>query len=263
MAVIMKKKHKSYIKSILNGMPFGKVVMNWYRKHFTSIYKSRFVADQAGIKYELNEEAGLMDIDIRFERQKNGGSFEFPDMIATNKAIGINFINESVNRVINIGSGVGTFENINASLYPNVQFLASEMDEKCTEWTKSNRPYPNVKYNTNSIEAILNNEPKFDLAVCVDVIEHVKDYKSFLDEFSQLSDKAVITTPNRDRHYTSMYRPKYKYHVQEFNAGELFFILKMYYKKVVLYSAPDVLDTKLIEVGLYSTYNKLFAYCER
>ena len=192
-----------------------------------------------------------------------GGNFEQPDTIATNRAIGLKFLTGDIKRVVNIGSGVGTFENVNSKEHLDVEFLASEMDIKSTEWVKENRQFPNVRYCADSMTAILMENPKFDLAVTIDVIEHVADYKSFLDEFVLLADKAVIVTPNRDRDFTQIKKPSYKYHVQEFNAGELYFILRMYYRKVELYSAPDIYKTDLVPVGLYSTYHKLFAYCER
>ena len=258
-----KREYKKSIKAFLEKTPFGNWLVNCYRKRWTTIYRSKFIPNQSGVFYEMNEEAGLMDIDIRFKRLSHGEPFEFPDMIAANKAIGLNFLTEDIHNVINIGSGVGTFENINAPLYPQTNFLASEMDINCTEWVRNNRPFANVEYSTESIGDILQHKGKFDLALSVDVIEHVKNYKEFLEEFSQLADRAVLTTPNRDRHVKQMKKPSYEYHVQEFNAGELYFILKMYYKRVVLFSAPDVLGTHLVKVGLYSTYNKLFAYCER
>ena len=118
---------------------------------------------------------------------------------------------------------------------------------------------PNVEYCTSSMDELKGR--KFDLAVTVDVLEHVKEYKQFLEEFSKLSDYAVISTPNRDRSITELSKPTYEYHVQEFNAGELYFILKMFYKDVQLYSFPDPYKEDLVKVGLYSSYYKLVAVC--
>ena len=211
----------------------------------------------------MNDEKGLANIELKRDRMSTGGPFELPYMIVTNKTIGQHFLTPDIHRVVNIGSGAGTFEWINAPLNPCIQFLAVEMDEKTTEWTKENRPLNNVQYSAKCMKDILKEETKFDLAVTIDVIEHVADYKSFLEDFCQLADKAVIATPNRDRHYTEIRKPHYEYHVQEFDAGELYFILKMFYRKVELYSAKDDYDPHLFPVGLYSSYGKLFAYCER
>lgn len=250
---------RSFIKKLYYTIPVKKnVLRDLYNRHLHGIYRLRTVPSKAGLKYNLNDEIGLMDINSRLD-----GVFEYPDMIVTNQSIGRYFLTSDMRRVINIGSGVGTFEQQNASGHPEIDFLACEMDATSTSWAEENRKHPNVRYSIESMATILKKEPKFDLAVTVDVIEHVKDYKSFLDDFVKLSDKAVVATPNRDRSFTQIKRPKYEFHVQEFNAGELYFILKMYYRKVELYSAPDIMKTDLIPVGFYSTYDKLFAYCER
>ena len=230
----------------------------------SSIYNSNLIS-QCGYKYKGNEnELGCGNIEIKLERVKNGGVFEWEDMINCNKVIGMNFLN-GVKNIVNIGSGVGTFEYYNAKIYPNINFLASEMDQSSTRWVIENRNIQNVTYCDYSIEEILEKYPqKFDLAISIDVIEHIKDYKSFLDKFVQLSDYAIIATPNRDRYYKKeeIVAPPYKYHTQEFDAGELYFILKMYYKDVKLYSLPDPLKTEIVEVGICSSYEKLIAVCK-
>ena len=122
----------------------------------------------------------------------------------------------------------------------------------------------NVEYCTDDIPSLLNKHGKFDVAVTIDVIEHIQDYKSFLDEFVKLADKAIISTPNRDKdcEIEKLVKPSYSYHPYEFNSGELYFILKMYYKSVKLYSHPNPASEELVEVGIYSTYEKLIAVCE-
>lgn len=250
-------------KKLLGYFPYGNQLVSYLKWKIKGIYKCRHIPTKAGVFYETNPEIGTINIEVKMQRVASGGIFEHLDMIATNKAIGQRFLTSDIHRVVNIGSGVGTFENVNALQFPDIQFLASEMDVKSTKWTIANRSFPNVRYCTDTMTTILNAEAKFDLAVTIDVIEHVADYKSFLDEFALLADKAVIATPNRDRNCDEMRKPRYKYHVQEFNAGELYFILKMYYRRVELFSAPNIFETDLIPVGLYSSYEKLFAYCEK
>lgn len=232
------------------------------RTKTVKLYNDKTVSSE-GILYEFNNETGIINIDIKLERVKNGGCFEWEDMIVCNQTLGKHFISTDIKSIINIGSGVGTFEAQNAPAYPNVTFYASEMDEKSTQWAKENRMFSNVKYCSDSMTKLLSEEMKYDMAICIDVIEHVKDYKKFLDEFSQLANKAIISTPNRDRSVEAIYKPPYEHHVQEFNAGELFFILKMYYSDVKLYSMPNVLETNIVEVGLYSQYDKLIAVCTK
>lgn len=216
-----------------------------------------------GIKYIGNPELGINSLGYRLAEVARGEPFEYEDMKVANKAIACHFI-RNAKKVVNIGSGVGTFEYYNAPNYKNVKFVASEFGEGILDWVKQYRQLDNVEYCESNFEELIEKYGKFDLAVSVDVIEHVADYKSFLDGFSKLADRAVISTPNRDRFsdLSQIVRPPYNMHVYEFNAGELYFILKMYYKKVVLYTLPDLYDTNMCEVGLYTTCNKLFAYCE-
>ena len=223
------------------------------------IYNKKLIHDINGIDYIGNQEYGLLDLDARLEQEE----FEWQDMIATNIAIGEIFL-KNVKTVVNIGCGVGTFEHHNAPKFTQIHFVASEFSATSLEWAKSNRNMPNVDYCSLPMDDILQKYGKFDIAVSIDVIEHISNYKAFLDDFVKLASKAVITTPNRDRCYKKIYleRPPSGKHVLEFNAGEFYFILKMYYKKVTLFSHKDPYDTELIRVGIYSCRDKLIALCE-
>lgn len=225
----------------------------------TTLYRKELIPFE-GLVYIGNGETGVFDANERYAQKE----FEFKDMLAINKAIGTAFL-DTASSVVNIGSGVGTFEKQNAQLFPNTTFIASEFDAASLEWAKTHRPFSNVTYCSDTMDTLLHKYGKFDLAVSIDVIEHVAAYKEFLDMYSQLSDKAVISTPNRDRYADkeSLVKPPYDRHAFEWNAGELYFILKMYYNKVTLYAQKSPLDIELIEVGIYTSYPKLIAYCEK
>lgn len=257
----MIKKIRRIGRLVVECMPNGKKMAEYLRWRLFSIYKNRLIPKE-GVFYKENTETGLIDID---ERNRTDSHFELPGMIVTNQIIGDKFLTKHVRSVVNIGSGVATFESLHAKNHPDVQFLACEMDQSSTEWAKANRPFPNVTYCTAGMAELLKKlgGAKYDLAITVDVIEHVADYKAFLDEFSQLADRAVISTPNRDMDIALSHGPLYKAHVQEFNAGEMYFILKMYYSKVKLFSAPDPMKPEVIPVGLYSSHEKIYAYCEK
>ena len=57
-----------------------------------------------------------------------------------------------------------------------------------------------------------------------------------------MSPKAIITTPNKDKslEHALASPPIYYQHVREWDAGEFYWILKMFYKRVELYAMPDV-----------------------
>ena len=250
----MKKYIKRIVKSIL-GMPDYSIL--------DTLPLINYRMDEHGIEYKPRAERDTFNIEIKLERVSQGGVFEWPDMIAENSVIGKYFIQDA-KTVVDIGSGVATFENIHANNFPNVEFTASDYDIKSITWCKENRPFRNVTYVTSSIEELLSQHGKYDLAITVDVIEHLEDYKSFLDSFSKISDRAVITTPNRERWNTleQITTPPYEYHVREFNSGELYFILKMFYKSVQLYAMPSPTADTIEPIGIYSKMTPLIAYCE-
>lgn len=63
----------------------------------------------------------------------------------------------------------------------------------------------------------------FDVATCVDVLEHVPDYVAFLQEMVRVSSRVVfVSTPNRRPEYTRPNgRPKNYWHLREWSFQEL------------------------------------------
>lgn len=225
-----------------------------------NIYEKSLIPKE-GIIYKENPETGIINIDIKLERVNNGGVFEWEDMIVCNRIIGDCFIKKDVKSIINIGSGVGTFEFYNAPKHADVTFTACEMDVKSTEWARNHRAMPNVDYCISDMASL--QPAKYDMAISIDVLEHVKDYPRFLRDFSKLSDYAIISTPNRDRSVSEIKRPSYVHHVREFNSGELYYVLKTFYEEVRIYSLRDRDgDEGIVEIGLYSVYDKLIAECK-
>ncbi len=214
-----------------------------------------------GNEYKENEEFGGKNLSIKIERKSKGGHFEWPNMIALNQAISC-FVKDA-KTVVNIGSGTGTFEWFAASKFKNTKFIASELDEECTRWCRENRQLKNIEYVSMSMQEISKKYGEFDLAIAVDVIEHVKDYKKFLTEFSILSNRAVITTPNKARDFESLIAspPKYYQHVREWTAGEFYWVLKMFYSVVELYSMPNPFIAELKKIGILSNMTPLIALC--
>lgn len=199
-----------------------------------SVYISK--VPELGIKYIERSEIGPKNLEIKMKRKKEGGPFEWPNIVALNKAI-VDFVKDS-KLIANIGSGTGTFEWYASKKYPNSKFIASEFDLDCVKWCKTNRQRENITYTNQSIDELLKKYKKFDIVFCVEVIEHIYEYSNFLRDISKLSDKFVFTTPNKDRSVSSALTspPEYYQHVREWDAGEFYWILKCFFKKVKLYS---------------------------
>ena len=97
-------------------------------------------------------------------------------------------------------------------------------------------------------------EPNFfDIFVTIDNIEHIKDIRFFKGTFL-LTPRAIITTPNKNRDEQSAKAspPKYKPHVREWDSGEFYWILKIFFKDIKLYAMPDVYLPKYIPINIIS-----------
>jgi len=218
---------------------------------------------ERGIFYKENREVGSKNFSVKTDRVKNEGPFEWPNIVVLNKTVA-NFIN-SEKKVVNIGAGTGIFEWHASKNNPSTQFVASELDEECVGWCRKNRKRENIIYCSKTIKELLKMYNKFEIAVCIEVLEHVKDYGVFLKEFSELSDKAIITTPNKDRSYESSVSvsPSYQNHVREWDAGEFYWILKIFYSNVILYSMPNAFKPEIQKVGLLTRMTPIIAVCRK
>jgi 2-polyprenyl-3-methyl-5-hydroxy-6-metoxy-1,4-benzoquinol methylase len=72
----------------------------------------------------------------------------------------------------------------------------------------------------------------FDVVTCVDVIEHVEDYKKLIEEMLRVSKKGVfLSTPNRRPEYTNPDgTPKNYWHLREWSFEEFDEIIRKYGK---------------------------------
>jgi 2-polyprenyl-3-methyl-5-hydroxy-6-metoxy-1,4-benzoquinol methylase len=248
--------------SIMNNLIIKKLITK-VMKPFqgNSLYNNRI--PMAGLVYKENQEIGCKNLSEKMKRLENGGPFEWPNMVSLNKSLQ-EFIKDS-KRVVVIGSGTGTFEwyAANNDEYKDILFVTSEFDEECVQWCKDNRAMPNIEYTSLSISELITTYGKFDLAILVDVIEHIKDYAQFMQDFLTLADEAIITTPNKDRNLESSLSisPTYYQHVREWNAGEFFWIMRCFYSNVNLYAMPDIYTQGVDKIGLMSTMTPLIAHC--
>lgn len=82
----------------------------------------------------------------------------------------------------------------------------------------------------------------FDLIVCIEVIEHVKDYEAVFAGLKKFYDPArrsvfFISSPNRNSDRLGKEKPNNVHHVREWTAGEFYEILTKQFRTVVMYSA--------------------------
>jgi SAM-dependent methyltransferase len=133
-----------------------------------------------------------------------------------------NYVNDG-DRVLDVGMGIGYGMGVLSIKAREV--YAVDVDKKAVEYNKRRLlgRNPRVK------DLILYDGKKlpfgdnfFDVVTCIDVIEHVEDYDSFLDELLRVSKRAVvIATPNRRPEYTEPDgTPKNYWHLREWSQRE-------------------------------------------
>jgi 2-polyprenyl-3-methyl-5-hydroxy-6-metoxy-1,4-benzoquinol methylase len=223
---------------------------------------ARTRALEAAPGYRENPEVGSKNFSEKMARLERGEPFEWPNMLSLNQAAA-RFIGPA-RQIVNIGAGTGAFEWF-VSVDPSLDLVASEFDPDCVRWCRENRQRENIRYCSADMAVLRDEYGGFDLAVAVDVIEHVGDFGAFLGEFSHLADRAIITTPNRARTSANPVAgpPAYYQHVREWTAGEFYWVLRAFYSRVELHAMPDVHVPATQEVGLDTELTPLIAVCER
>jgi 2-polyprenyl-3-methyl-5-hydroxy-6-metoxy-1,4-benzoquinol methylase len=147
------------------------------------------------------------------------------------------------------------------------EIIAIEPDVITLEWAKSHRQKDNIKYLAKySYELGEEYNSYFDLITAVEVIEHVEDYYTLIQDCLRLlkdDGTLVMTTPNRLCGPNKRLRPKYKYHVREFSAGEMYFIFDMFFEKVNLYALQNSKDKNSIRpVNVHTLFTNVIVVCQ-
>jgi hypothetical protein len=207
--------------------------------------------------YVENPEAGGINLHEKKNRKENGGYFEWPNMVALNwactKLIG------NAETILEIGGGTGCF-TYEASAVTSCNIICADVDEEAIDWARKHRSRENIKYVSDHVTEAFG---LFDLVVAVDVIEHIEHFSDFIRICCHLADRAVLTTPNKQRDHgsDSAGPPAYYQHVREWSAGEFYWILKSFYKNVSLYAMPDVYVPEICPVDVKSKLTPLIAEC--
>lgn len=229
------------------------------RKKDKPLTSSSRYGDIPVLPYLENPEMGAINWEEKEKRVKEGRQFEWTNIIVLNQAV-VTLLGD-MKKIIEVGSGTGCFA-WHAAMDKTRHITASEMNVKAKEWAIRNRSAENIKYVSkwlNEFEA-----DSFNVVVAIEVIEHVKDYSSFLKELSRIAPKSIITTPNknRDKQSAKMSPPQYYCHVREWTAGEFYWVLKVFYNDVKLYSMPNIYLPYCVPINITSRMTPLIAVCE-
>lgn len=100
-------------------------------------------------------------------------------------------------KVLDVGCGNG---NISRHLgYLGYEVLGVDISDKSIELARSLNNLPNVQFEVKSAEELKAGEARFDAIICSEVLEHLHDPGSLLDElYELLNDEGIliVTVPN-------------------------------------------------------------------
>lgn len=223
-------------------------------------------------RYEERPEAGPTNLRTKLDRAAQGGPFEPFEIVLVNRAA-VELIGESCN-LLEVGCGTGMFASL-AARAPHRRVTASELEDETRNWAAEHRAAPNINYGRLSLAECATD--RFDLAVALEVIEHLADYPAFLADLSRVAPRALLSTPNKNRSALDSIAdtPAFSEHVREWTAGELYWVLRIFWDDVRLYTLPDLpgqvrrlqadpgYRPRPVACGILSTETVLLADCSR
>ncbi|MDD2240277.1 MAG: methyltransferase domain-containing protein [Kiritimatiellae bacterium] len=208
--------------------------------------------------YHEREEFGPSNLQVKLDRVKQGRPFENPDILALNQVVCS--LLESEKRIVEFGSGTGMFARM-ASEDPGRYIVASEFDQPTWQWCLDHiAPRSNVRFVNGPCTE---KDGPFDAVVAIEVIEHIADYRSFLEQCAGLAPRALFTTPNRrrDAKVFTAGPPPYPEHVREWTAGEFYWVLRCFWNEVRLYGMPNAFKPQCLLIDVNATASPLIADC--
>jgi len=206
--------------------------------------------------YRPNKPTGAYNFEAKMARLKQGEFFEWPNMVALNWTIAA--MAGQAKSIIEVGGGTGCFA-YEAAVDPHRKILCLEADEGARNWASQHRARPNITYDNKELKNIP--DMSFDLLVSIGVIEHIEDYNVFLEECSRVASRAILTSSNRFFVSNGLLSPQYPQHVQEWSAGEFYYVLKGYWNNVFLYSMPDPYIPLCTPCDINTTLSPVIAVC--
>lgn len=219
----------------------------------------------AGNYKENPEIKEFPDLDKVVERFKDTGKIKADNQKVIYEAISRNWcIGKSV---VDAGCGIGIGTNILAR--EAVGAYGIDINEQSVEFARQMFGGPKIKFDVANIcEEMPRPTATFDVVVCVEVIEHVKDFNAVLNGLKKFYNEKrrtvfFISSPNRNNEKIKNDQPRNKHHVREWTAGEFYEALTKHFKAVVMYSGTRLSDfTKPEEVDGGTTETPILAKCE-
>ena len=231
----VRKMDSSAIREKLHGRVVGTFsyrILIRRLAYYLNVYSIRLHTDL----YTERPEAGPQNIEVKHERVRQGGPFEPYSISVINRAA--TQLLGAEKSILEVGCGTGMFSYL-AAADARRALTASELDEKTLRWTMEHRQRPNIKYCSQPLAEF--GIDAFDIVVAVELVEHLADFSSFLQDLSCVAPAAIVTTPNKNRGPMESIAntPAYSEHVREWTSGEFYWVLRAFYSDVDMYTIPN------------------------
>ena len=140
--------------------------------------------------------------------------------------------------ILDVGCGYGFGTRRLAELNPDKKFVGIDFDKKAIDFAIKRNKLKNIKFYLMDATKLGFRKNYFDSVVSIENLEHVPDYKRYLEEINRVvKDEGILflTTPNLYRlgniHVAIMSRkPTNKFHVKEFGMKELKSLIEKRFK---------------------------------
>lgn len=173
-------------------------------------------------------------------------------------------------KIVDVGCGMGCGSNVmsqEADFVWGIDKNATSIRfaKEAFERVKNNIYYSaQVTFDNINIMEDTRDFLKFDLVVAIEIIEHIADYKKFLEILIKKFDKRkteyeatvyFLSTPNRNNRSIDDNHPKNAYHVREWTQEEYIEVLSEFFNEV------EILNAKGEPVGDKTDHSPILAKC--
>lgn len=185
--------------------------------------------------YQENQQVSIPMVDRLFNRWKTEGLV----MPEEQKIVYEKLVGTMTGQVVmDAGCGSGIGSNI---LSREARFVwGTDVCEDSIAFAHSMFARSSIKFDVIDLTNLPPREfARFHQILCIDVIEHIDDYRAALNNLKRFFKPGVtkmwISTPNRNNDKLQKDKPKNQFHVREWSVGEFWDVLVANFKYVTLY----------------------------
>ena len=141
-----------------------------------------------------------------------------------------------------------------------VRIIGMDISAEAIKYAQAHHQKENITYIRGNCESLPFHEHSFNIICSFEVIEHIPDYFSFLEEMKRILKPggiAIISTPNKKVSLSSGKSSANPYHSNEFSSEDLYNLLRPRFRDVTIYGQKG--SEKLKEVFQGNRFKRFLA----